>query len=117
MKRFPIRVQDHVKEDSIFPQLGAECHAVRMRTPVRLSELDAVPGLICLLDEPGQAHALALMLHVPHDPPRVEQSHKPVHLGMLGEPRPVKPIGVVVMAVGVVVAPAGCAGLRRPSES
>src|SRR4029077_11736328 len=32
---------------------------------------------------------------------------KPVHIGVLGEQRPVKPIVLVIMAVGIVIAPLG----------
>ena len=48
MKRLPIGVQDHVKEDSFLSQLAVERHAVRMLAPVRLPDFDAMPGLVHL---------------------------------------------------------------------
>src|SRR3546814_18439653 len=59
-----------------------------------------------------QAHALALMLHVSQEPPRVEQGYEPVQVRMLLDQRPVEPTDLAVLAVGIVVAQ-----LREPLGS
>ena len=58
--------------------------------------------------------ALAFGVELSQTPLRVEQRHKPMHIGMLREQRPVKPTGFVVLAIGVVVAALGAPRLRRP---
>ncbi len=104
MKRLPIGIQDDVNEVSFLLHLATERDAVRLRTPVRLPDFDAMPRFIRLPDQLGQAYALALVLHVPQEPSRIEERHEPMHICVFGDQRPVEPVDVVVMAVGVVVA-------------
>ena len=81
-----------------------ERQAVRAGAPVRLLQFHAVPGLFRIPEQLVQAHAPALMLHVPQQTAGDQQFDEPVHVGVLGEQRPVEPTGLVVLAVGVVVA-------------
>src|SRR2546430_6748870 len=71
--------------------------------PVRLPEFYAMPGSIRLAEELVQTEALPLGLLVSQQPLCAEQCHEPMHIGMLRHQRPVKPTGLVVLAISVVV--------------
>src|SRR5271167_1068249 len=44
------------------------------------------------------------MFHVPHDTALVQQLHEPEDVGVFGQPGPVEPTRLIVLAVGVIVA-------------
>src|SRR5262252_6766803 len=88
-------------------EFGAERQAVRTRPPVRLVEGDAVPGFLRLPQQAVETHGLALYLHAAQHPTGVEQGDEAVDVGVLLYQGPVKPTGLVVLAVGVVVAVLG----------
>ncbi len=46
LERLPVRVQDHVHEQPVLPELRGEREAVGVLAPVRLPELHAVPRLV-----------------------------------------------------------------------
>jgi hypothetical protein len=72
-----------------------------------LAQLDAVPGFRRCPKYLVQAQALSFRLDVPHQPVGVEQPHEPMQVRVLFDQRPVEPADLVVVAVGVVVAPLG----------
>ncbi len=73
-----------------FPSgLDAKCQAVRVITPVRLSESHPVPGNLWFPEELLQADTLRLGLPVPQNPSRYEQLHEPKHVRVLGGQAPV----------------------------
>ena len=49
IERLPVGVQDQVEVQPLMLQLAAKRHAVRMLAPIGLIQLDAVPGLLRLL--------------------------------------------------------------------
>src|SRR5688500_14202719 len=101
---FPERVEHEVSEQSFAAQFGRERNAVRRIPPVRLLELDAMPGLICPLNQLVQRNTVALVLRTSQYAPRTQQLDETMHIGVLVEQRPVKPVALIIMAVIVVVA-------------
>src|SRR6516162_806173 len=75
--------------------------------PVRLFELYSVPGDISSAEQLVQGRALVFSFQVSQQPSSNEQCHEPMHIGVLRDQGPVKPAGLVVLAVGVVVATLG----------
>jgi len=63
-QRLPVAIHDEVHHQLLFPQLRAEGDAALVRSPIGLVEFHAMPGLVRLLDEFGQARSLLLMRHV-----------------------------------------------------
>ena len=104
LERLPVGVEDDVIVGAIHREPHREREAVRRVAPVRLAELDAVPGDVLLEEQLIQRHPLLLVLDVSQYPPSVEHAHEPVHVGSLREQRPVEPVGLVVLTIGVVVA-------------
>ncbi len=62
-ERFPISVEDELERQVFFGQLRTERQAVRLLAPVRLAELDAMPGLAGAAQELVQTPSLALTVH------------------------------------------------------
>src|SRR2546422_1913827 len=92
-----------MKQELLVSGLRRECQAVRRMAPVRLPEFYAMPGSIRLPEELVQTEALPLGLLVSQQPLCAEECHEPMHIGMLRHQRPVKPTGLVVLAISVVV--------------
>src|SRR4029453_13842500 len=65
LERFPVRVEDQVMECSRLQGLRRERDAVRRAAPVRLAQLDAVPGDAFAPQQLVQRHALFPVLDVP----------------------------------------------------
>src|SRR5438094_4665667 len=68
-----VRVQDDVNQEPLPSQLRRESDAMRMRSPVRLSQPDAVPRFAGLRDQLIEAHPPALVLEVATKPSRAKQ--------------------------------------------
>ena len=58
LERLPVRVQNGVEGHAMHRELRREGNAVRRRAPVRLVELDAVPGDVGLPDDLAQRLSL-----------------------------------------------------------
>ena len=58
---------EHLGDDQsdINTDFDFQGHAVRRWAPIRLSELDPVPGLLGLLDQLRKTHSLIFVLHIP----------------------------------------------------
>ena len=80
---------------------------MRPIAPVGFAEFYAVPGFDCLQEKLVQALALIFGIDVSQQPPRNEQFHKTVQIRMLRDQGPIEPTGLIVLAVGVVVAQLG----------
>src|SRR5208283_2758209 len=102
-ERFPISIEDEMERQVFFGQLRTECQAVRLLAPVRLVKLDAMPGLAGAAQELVQTPPLALSVHFAQGPARSQELDEPMETRVLPHQVPVKPTGLVVLAVGVVV--------------
>ena len=85
--------------------MSAHGYAVRRRAPVRLSELDAVPGFPGSAEQLIQSQALAASASESRKSRLLsQQPHEPVDPGVCLEQRPIEPVRFVVLAIGVIVA-------------
>ena len=107
VERLPVGVTDHV--DGLARAGHQECQGMRGVTLVRLVELDPVPFDARQLQQLEQAEAANFLEDVQMQAEMDEALHKAMDIGVLRQARPVEPTDVVVLAIGIVVAP-----LRAP---
>ena len=105
IERLPVRVHDQVQARPSRRISAPNARLCECGAPVGLQSASrrARPLLACR-SMLGQADALLLVRLVAQQPPRDQQAHEAMDVGMLLQQRPVEPVGLVVVAVGVVVA-------------
>src|SRR5215510_5168203 len=103
LKRLPVGIQDHVKYKVLVADLGCECEAVGGVAPVRLPELYTMPDFERLPDELVQREAFEIRLLIHQQPSCIEQGCEPMYISVFHDQRPIKPTGLVVLAIGVVI--------------
>src|SRR5262249_29152205 len=80
-----------------------QCNAVRSSTPVWLSEFYALPDGGRPAEKLRQANALVFGFELSQAPPRIEQAHEAMNVGMFCEQRPIEPAGFVILTIRIVV--------------
>src|SRR5262249_30729677 len=104
VERLPIGIQDCVKQELLVSVFRGECQGMRRIAPVWLPEFYAVPRSNSSSEKLVEAEILGLRLRIKQQTSRIEERHEPMHIGVFLDQRPVKPTGLVIMAIGVVVA-------------
>src|SRR5208337_5375790 len=85
----PVSVEDEVERQVLFRDFRTDCQTVRLRAPVGLVKLDAMPGLAGAAQELVQTPPLALSVHFAQGPARSQELDEPMETRVLPHQVPV----------------------------
>src|SRR5262245_55824093 len=64
LEGLPIRIENKMSKEPFLTEFSRKRNHVRIRTPIRLVELDPVPRFVCLSDHLSQTQPFTLVFHI-----------------------------------------------------
>src|SRR5580700_9591821 len=91
---------------------GCRCRAaVRTDAPIGFPVSYTVPSPIRHAQQLVQTDTITFWPETSHKPVSADEFYEPMHIGMLCRQRPIKPTGLVVLGIGIVIALLGTTDL------
>src|SRR5215471_21221486 len=98
-ERFPVSIEEQVKEKFLLPHFRAERQAMRLLTPVWLVEPCTMPGFVGSTQELVQSQSLLLAFDFPQPPAGQQDLDEPMQTSLLLHRIPVEPTDFIVLTV------------------